>query len=313
MAPAEQKIPFVPPLEGCQIERVRHTGPFITRVELRLPDGTPWIWTSRRHRYLGGIRALPSKPKWQDLNARWWLKVGLLARVVWWVSILFMAGSACFAAASAAGLVPAATGPFAVNPAAINLVFFAGSIFFTLAAYLQYLGAVNADRISAIAHRKPPQVRFRWFAWRPGEIGWLSAFTQFAGTLFFNVNTFDALLPSLDWLQEDLLIWTPDAFGSVCFLVASALALVEYGDGKWRWRPGDVSWWVVNINMLGSVAFGISAVYAIVIPGTTELLDAREVNAWTLVGAICFLVGAYLLLPELGRNLRDQIARAPSD
>ena len=300
-------------MEGCRVEHVHHVGPFVTRVELRLPDGTPWIWTSRRHRYLGGIRSMTSELTSRDPGARWWLEVGFLARIGWCISILFMIGSLGFAAASAAGLAPVYFGPFARNPAAINLVFFVGSIFFTLAAYLQYLGAVNADRISALAHRTPPQVRFRWFALRPGEIGWLSAFTQFAGTLLFNINTFDALLPSLDWLQEDLLIWAPDAFGSVCFLIASALALIEYGEGKWHWRPGDVSWWVVNINMLGSVAFGVSAIYAIVLPGTAELLDARAVNAWTLVGAICFLVGAYLLLPELGRNLRALITGAPPD
>jgi hypothetical protein len=65
--------------------------------------------------------------------------------------------------------------------------------------------------------------------------------------------------------------------------------------------------------MLGSVAFAVSAVFAIVLPGTAELLDARAVNAWTLLGAICFLTGAYLLLPELRRNLGALIAQAPSE
>jgi len=313
MDPNIQNLPFEPPVEGCRVERVHHVGPFVTRVELRLPNGTPWIWKSRQHRYLGRIRSMPAELTSRDQRARWWLEIRFLASIGWFISILFMIGSVGFAAASAAGLVPAVFGPFAQDPEAINLTFFVGSLFFTLAAYLQYLGAVNADRISAIAHRKPPQVRFQWFALRPGEIGWLSAFTQFTGTLLFNINTFDALLPSLDWLQEDLLIWTPDAFGSVCFLLASALALVEYGEGKWRWRPGDVSWWVVNINMLGSIAFGVSAIYAIVLPGTSELLDAQAVNAWTLIGAICFLAGAYLLLPEIDRNLRVLIAQAPPD
>lgn len=313
MGSAQHKLPFVPPLEGCRVERVHHVGPFVTRVELRLPDGQPWVWRSRRHRFLGGVRPLPAGAGKETGKAWWWLKIGLLARVVWWISVLFMAGSACFAVAGGAGLVPGVFGAFASDVTAVNTVFFVGSIFFTLAAYLQFLGAVNADRISAIAHRKVPQVRFRWFEWRPGEIGWLSAFTQFIGTILFNVNTFDALLPGLDWLQEDLLIWTPDAMGSLCFLAASALALIEYGDGRWGWRPRDVSWWVVSINMLGSVAFAVSAVFAIVLPGTAELLDARAVNAWTLLGAICFLTGAYLLLPEMHRNLRTLVAHVPSE
>ncbi len=306
------KLPFVPPVEGCRVEHVHRTGPFVTRVEFRLPDGTPWVWTSRRHRYLGGIRSLPAAAGSQDRKALWWLQLGLLARIGWWISVLFMAGSTCFAVASTAGLAPGIFGAFGRNPVALNLVFFVGSIFFTMAAYLQFLGAVNADRVSAIAHRRPVQGSPRWFAWRPGEIGWLSAFTQFVGTLLFNLNTFDALLPGIDWLQEDLLIWTPDALGSICFLVASALAVLEFGDGSWNWRPRDVSWWVVNINMLGSVCFGISAVYAVILPGTGESLDAWAVNTWTLLGAICFFSGAYLLLPELGRNLRALVAWAPS-
>jgi hypothetical protein len=312
MESASQELPFVPPAEGCRIESIHRTGPFVTRVELRLPDGTPWVWTSRRHRYLGGIRSLPAAAgDWGD-KALWWLKIGLLARIGWGTSMLFFVGSACFAVASAAGVAPEIFGAFARNPVALNLVFFVGSIFFTLAAYLQFLGAVNADRISAIARRRPEQGHFRWFAWRPGEIGWLSAFAQLAGTLLFNLNTFDALLPGLDWLQEDLLIWAPDAAGSVCFLVASALAVLEFGDGKWHWRPRDISWWVVNINLLGSVCFGMSAIYAVILPGTGELLDAWAVNAWTLLGAIGFLTGAYLLVPELGRNLRALVAEVPS-
>ena len=313
MVPPKQKFPFVPPVEGCSVERVHHVGPFVTRVEMRLPGGEPWVWTSRRHRYLGGLRSSPISADREARRAWWWLEVALIGRAVWCISVLFIVGSACFAVASAAGLAPGAFGAFASDATAVHPVFFVGSIFFTLAAYLQLLGAVNAERLSAIAHRKRPQVPFRLFAWRPGEIGWLSAFTQFVGTILFNANTFDALIPGLDWLQEDLLIWTPDVLGSICFLVASALALIEYGDGRWIRQPRDVSWWVVNVNMLGSFAFGVSAVYAVVLPTTADLLDAWAVNAWTLLGALCFLIGAYLLLPELRRNLKTLVTHAPSD
>jgi hypothetical protein len=255
---------------------------------------------------------LPAEAVSQIDKARWWIKVGLFARVTYLVSALFVIGSTCFATASAAGLMPQLFGNFADSTFVINLVFFVGSLFFTLAAYLQFLGAVNADRISAIAHRNPPPGRFKWFDWNPNRIGWMAAFSQFIGTLLFNLNTFDALLSDLDWLQEDLLIWTPDAIGSICFLAASALALIEYGHGRWVWQPHDISWWIVNINISGSIAFGVSAIYAIVLPSTAELLDAWLVNAWTLLGAICFLVGAYFLLPELGRNLRLVVQQSPN-
>jgi hypothetical protein len=223
-----------------------------------------------------------------------------------------MIGASCFAVASWAGLAPGLFGSFAATAIEVNLVFFLGSIFFTSAAYLQLLGAVNANRLSAIASRRIPEEPFRWFAWRAGEIGWASAFIKLVGTVLFNFNTFDALLPDLDWLQEDLLIWTPDIAGSICFLVASALALVAYGNRPVSWQPGDVSWWVVNINMLGSIAFGVSAVYAFVMPAAGDLVDVWAVNLWTLLGAMCFLVGASLLLPELRRNLARLVTDAPA-
>ena len=49
---------------------------------------------------------------------------------------------------------------------------------------------------------------------------------RFAGTLFFNVSTFLAMQKGLDAKQEDLRVWTPDVFGSICFLVSSRLAYV---------------------------------------------------------------------------------------
>jgi hypothetical protein len=299
------KPPFIPPIEGCQVDRIHHLGPFITRVDFKLPDGTPYVWTSRRHRWLGGLHDLSGTESSGEVDpTRWWLEVGALARIGWWIATLFMIGSTCFAVASAAGLTPGLFGDFARNPTAITLVFFAGSIFFTLAAWLQLMAAVNADRIAAIVHRAPLKGRLRWFAWRPRQIGWLSAFVQFIGVLLFNVNTLDALLPGLEWLQEDLLIWTPDVIGSVCFLVARGLAMLEYAHAERSWNPADVSWWIVSMNLMGSVAFGVSAAYAAVLPATGELLDAWMVNAYTCLGAVGFFAGAYLLLPELGRNVR---------
>ncbi|NLP83025.1 hypothetical protein HF576_04135 [Microbacterium sp. CFH 90308] len=56
---------------------------------------------------------------------------------------------------------------------------------------------------------------------------------QLAGTALFNVSTFAATRESLALDQEKHLIWAPDLWGSVCFLVASALACksVHLGTG----------------------------------------------------------------------------------
>jgi hypothetical protein len=149
-----------------------------------------------------------------------------------------------------------------VGTGADDLTYFAGSIFFTSAGYLQLRGsAAGADR-------------------------WASAI-QSAGTLAFNVSTGLAMVHNLSAAQEDRYVWRPDAVGSVCFLVASGIALRIAAGAE---RP--IAWW----NMVGSVAFGISAVGAYVWPGSGELQNATAANLGTFLGALCFLAGGLLLM-----------------
>lgn len=298
MAARHQK-PRAPSREGWQIVQSDGAGPFVSRIVHRRPDGSLHTWTSRWHRKGGGVRssALAVAAAIEKRLSPWF--VWAPAQLGWWIAVLFMVGSACFAVASFAGLAPDVFGKSFQNVTTINVVFFVGSVFFTAAGYLQLLEATNADRRAALARGETPAQKFRWFAWQPGQIGWLSAFVQFIGTLLFNVNTLDALLPGVDWLQEDLLIWTPDIIGCVCFLVASWLAVLEYCHGYWCWQPHNLSWWIVIVNLLGSIAFMVSGVFAAVLPGATDVLDLWAVNLWTFIGAVCFLVGAYLLLPEM--------------
>ena len=93
-------------------------------------------------------------------------------------------------------------------------------------------------------------------------------------------------------------VWRPDAVGSICFLVASALAWFEVCHGWTGWRPRSWSWWITLANLVGSVAFGVSAVAGYISPDTGQLHNAARSNLGTFVGALCFLVGAIMLLPE---------------
>ena len=52
------------------------------------------------------------------------------------------------------------------------------------------------------------------------------------------------------------------------------------------------------MNLAGSVAFGSSAIASYVVPGTAQLLSVPVTNLGTFVGAVCFFVGAVLLLFE---------------
>jgi hypothetical protein len=181
----------------------------------------------------------------------------------------------------------------------IGIVFFVGSLFFTSAAYLQYSETVNVD------HPLTPEVRRkRWrpASWEPGRIDWSAALIQLIGTLFFNVSTFAALNHSLSTHQLNTRVWAPDAFGSVAFLVSSELAFAEVCHRWLSFRNRTLSWWIVALNLLGSVAFGFSAVASLTEPDSGQAVAARLANAGTSVGGGCFLIGALLLMPEAARH-----------
>ena len=202
----------------------------------------------------------------QPYQAAWWRP----RRGTWWVGVLFAIGSLCFLVGPFPGFVEL------VGSAIDGLVFFVGSIFFTSAATLQ-------------------TVQTGLFA--PRRLDWWACVVQLAGTLFFNASTFRALQTGLDATEYDRLVWTPDARGSVCFLVSGYLALVVVCGGlacRPRWTP---DWWIAAVNFLGCVAFGISAVAAYVVPSTGSALDLAGANVFTSLGALGFLIGAVLLLP----------------
>ncbi len=212
----------------------------------------------------------------------------------WWVAALFAVGSACFLVGSTPGYVSL------VGVPAVGVTFFVGSIFFTSAAWLQLLVSVGAVQPGVRTRRA---ARWRRVQRAPRNPAWWAGVVQFAGTLLFNISTFAALDLSLTAEEAQRRVWAPDVFGSVAFLVASALAFADVARPWLGWRPKDLAWSVTWLNMVGSIAFGLSAVGAKVIVSTGDLRDAQLANAGTWVGALCFLVGALLLVPE---ELGDQ-------
>jgi hypothetical protein len=204
----------------------------------------------------------------------------------WRVAALFMIGSFAFAL----GSFP----PYSqhVDPAAVGLTFFVGSIFFTTASYSQFLQTINGGEAG-----DGTSTRFRFWSWQPRAILWWATVVQLAGTIYFNVTTFRALQTGLDAQQTNRLVWGPDFKGSICFLVASHLAWLAVCHRVWCVRRDDSDWWVAALNYAGSICFMASAIAQFTLPTTGEELNTTIVNAGTFLGAVCFFVGAYLLLP----------------
>jgi hypothetical protein len=187
--------------------------------------------------------------------------VATLRRQCW----LFAIGSSLFAIATMPGLSAIAGAGLA------NLLCFIGSWFFTTAGWMQLVLSGPALRI-----------------------GWLSAATQFAGTILFNIST-GASLWAHAVKPERRLVWAPDATGSLASLVSGVLGIVAVtvfvGIFELKSRDWQAEW----INMIGCVAFGVSALGAFVTKsGVTE--DALLANLGTFIGALCFLAAALLVL-----------------
>ena len=191
------------------------------------------------------------------------------------MGVLFTIGSFCFML----GSFP----PYYehVDVMVTAVTFFIGSIFFTSAATLQE----RSSRVSGVA----------LLSRDPGRLGWCSAVTQWIGTFAFNVSTFAAILQGLSATQERRLVWSPDAVGSILFLVSSAVGVVAV----WIVAATRRDRGMAGLNLLGSIFFGISAVGAFVLPTTGEILNTRWANLGTFLGGLCFFVASiWLARPE---------------
>jgi hypothetical protein len=274
-------------------------GPFVTSEVLRAPDGSEHRWESRRHRKRSTARQRGAVETSQAANrAVWWRP----HQRNWWMAALFVIGALCFTVGGIASQWAATPRPW------IGGVFFVGSLFFTSAAYLQFSEAVNVER--GLGPRRHG-VRWRPASWEPKRIDWLATLVQLIGTVLFNVSTFAALNHSLTTHQSNARVWAPDAFGSIAFLISSELAFAEVCHRWVCFRNRTLAWKIVALNMLGSIAFGASAIASLLEPASGEPISARIANAGTSVGGLCFLIGALLLMPEAAAE--ERAARAEPD
>jgi hypothetical protein len=222
----------------------------------------------------------------------------LNASIAW----LFMVGSACFVLGSVPAYL-AATGGWVDG-----VTYVVGSVFFTTASYVQLVQAQSPGTTAVDEVTQHQRVRARLAGWLPHDWAWLAAAVQFPGTLFFNISTTAALVHNATAAESDRYVWRPDLYGSVLFLVSSAIAVIAVSGRVLTVQPQSLPWWIAWVNMLGSVLFMASAIASYVLPSSDAVLDSRIAVAGTFFGAACFLVGAALMLPAW----RRAVAAAPA-
>jgi hypothetical protein len=282
--------------------QTRGFGPFVTWATETRAEGRTLLRTSRRHRK-GLLPLIVASTDVDPLAvvgeiAHEWSHLWAPRRIGWLIAVLFMNGSALFAIGGAQGMWPDAPVVRWLDPTLAGWFFFVGSLFFTAAAYLQWLEALNNEVADVPTPSAARPRRWRFSGWHPRNLGYMAAAVQLAGTILFNITTAAALIAGLGWEGEDVLVWTPDMLGSICFLVASQAALMEISNRYWSLQLRSLSWWIAAINMLGSVLFMVSAVASVVQPGPVIAAPWLD-NFGTFAGAVCFFAGAYLLIPEL--------------
>ena len=95
-------------------------------------------------------------------------------------------------------------------------------------------------------------------------------------------------------------VWAPDATGSLAFLLSGALGMVAVAAGVGLFELRSRDWLAGAVNLIGCVAFGVSAVAAFVrVSGVTA--DELLANLGTFFGALCFLAAALMALPRSPR------------
>ncbi len=215
------------------------------------------------------------------------LLVPTLTRQSW----SFMIGSTLFA-------VGAAISIWDLGSANVtNILCFIGAWFFTAAGLMQTI--LSGRPMTEVPYGTGMMFRAVW----------LAAAIQSLGTILFNVST-GAALTAHTFQTEAKLVWNPDAGGSVAFLVSAVFVYIGYYRARnTLWEPSQSSWWAAHINMIGCIAFGVSAVGAFVLANNV-VKDAALASWGTFIGALCFFLSSAIVLPQLGWNKRNAQADA---
>ncbi|MCF3932816.1 hypothetical protein L1787_05225 [Acuticoccus sp. M5D2P5] len=259
--------------------------PFVT-LHHYVQDGRRVVWRERENRK--GLR--PAERRLEGVERPFWQG----AAYNYLIGALFAGGACLFMLGSAFTLgAPTFGGP---TREIINITFFLGSIPFTMAAYLQHFQAANATVFAVVP--RDGRRRIAFIGWQPRNAGWVSTFTQFLGTVAFNFNTYDALTGPSGWMMQDLVVFLPGLVGSILFLVSGYIAFIEVAHTYWSWRPRDLDWRIVFVNLLGCIFFMTAGLLAYVPAGPEPAWIPVVATAHIGLGALGFFVGAVLLMHE---------------
>lgn len=285
----------------------------------RRPDGSHYTWNARQHRKGFGPRTisadrvgLRTSRSGDDITTiNPWRRFWAPQRLAWWVAVIFIVGTVFFVVGAAGSLAPSLFGGQHRMSVFAEAVYFTGATLYTIGIYAQLLEALNADeRISPNRESHAPN-RFRWFVTRRSDLARLDILIPFVfliGSLVFNYETTVALASVLDFMPR-IALWTTTLLGSILFLAAGVLHYLEAGDSYFGVQRRNIYWWIGVLFVIGGIGFVIGCLPGMGTPGFPTAKEGSGpaiIKVGFLIGSIAYLIGSYLMLPELFTQLRRQ-------
>ena len=200
----------------------------------------------------------------------------------WWIAITFILGSVLFCVGA---ILPFTRG---LSTAATNVVYFVGSSLYLVGALIQFI----RGRRMKINHRDDASA-MRHLANKNSR----AAGIQAIGALLFQTSMTGAFIRSLSIAEQERIIWVPDLFGALCFLVASSMFFTLRYPIQHRQDNRRSARELALMNIVGSAFFVISAFGAYIVPLTDQPIYPRIANLGTLAGALLFLLSSIPGLP----------------
>jgi hypothetical protein len=200
----------------------------------------------------------------------------------WWIAITFILGSVLFCVGA---ILPFTSG---LSTAVTNVVYLVGSSLYLVGALIQFI----QGRRMKINHRDDASA-MRHLANKNSR----AAGIQAIGALLFQTSMTGALIRSLSIAEQERIIWVPDLFGALCFLVASSMFFTLRYPIQHRQGNGRSARELAMMNIVGSAFFVISALGAYIVPLTDQSIYPQIANLGTFAGAVLFLLSSVPGLP----------------
>jgi len=104
-----------------------------------------------------------------------------------------------------------------------------------------------------------------------------------------------AFIEGLSLAQQNRLIWAPDIFGCILYLLTGRVAMDAIHNEGAAWiQPGRLVWWIAVVNQLGSILFFVAGLAVFIRPATESVANVDVANWGTFGGALCFAIGGVL-------------------